>query len=256
MINASLSSLKGFPTLPKLRRLELSDNRFTNGLEYLEGCQNLHHLSLCGNRFKDFESIEPLKKLASLQNLDLFNCGITEVPSYREKVFEMLPSLKYLDGYDRANKESEDAEEDDDEEEDDVEDEVDFDEDDGEEVADGQLRDLLENLDVSFVFLHFINFLILIRLFLPFCFCFDIFRRKRKTPATTHLTMKRMILTRKISMKETTTTMMMEGHQSRALREKPKILLRLRILLLLLVMMTKTKMRTRRNEFDHFPFFL
>ena len=152
MINASLSSLKGFPALPKLRRLELSDNRFTNGLEYLEGCENLNHLSLCGNRFKDFDSIEPLKKLKNLENLDLFNCGITEVQNYREKVFEMLPTLKYLDGYDRANKESEDA---DDEEDEELDEEFDDDDDDDEEEdidQGGNLKDLLEDIDVSYTF--------------------------------------------------------------------------------------------------------
>lgn len=33
-----------------------------------------------------------------LRSLDLFNCDVTTREDYREKVFQFLPSLKYLDG--------------------------------------------------------------------------------------------------------------------------------------------------------------
>ena len=35
-----------------------------------------------------------------LRDLDLFNCAVTDVENYRDGIFEMLPSLKYLDGFD------------------------------------------------------------------------------------------------------------------------------------------------------------
>lgn len=38
--------------------------------------------------------------LPSLKDLDLFNCAVTEVENYRQGVFDMLPNLKYLDGFD------------------------------------------------------------------------------------------------------------------------------------------------------------
>ena len=60
MINVGLTSLKGFPKLPKLKRLELSDNRISNGLDNLIECQELEYLNLCGNKIKDLESLEPL----------------------------------------------------------------------------------------------------------------------------------------------------------------------------------------------------
>ena len=47
--------------------------------------------------------------------LDLFNCDVTKLPEYRTKVFEMLPNLEYLDGYDRVDREIEDDDENDDE---------------------------------------------------------------------------------------------------------------------------------------------
>jgi acidic leucine-rich nuclear phosphoprotein 32 family protein A/C/D len=55
-----LTSLKGFPKLPMLRKLELSDNRISSGLENLLGCANLTHLNLSGNKIKEFEVLSPL----------------------------------------------------------------------------------------------------------------------------------------------------------------------------------------------------
>lgn len=98
LINVGLTSLKGFPKLPKLKKLELSDNRISNGLTYLsEGSPNITNLNLSGNRLKDLETLKPLEKLP-LEVLDLFNNEATSVDNYREKLFAMIPSLKYLDG--------------------------------------------------------------------------------------------------------------------------------------------------------------
>lgn len=99
LINVGLTSLKGFPKLPKLKKLELSDNRISNGLAYLsEATPNITNLNLSGNRLKDMESLKPLEKLAHLEVLDTFNNEATSVDNYREKLFAMIPSLKYLDG--------------------------------------------------------------------------------------------------------------------------------------------------------------
>ena len=54
------------------------------------------------------------KKLLNLSTLDLFNCEVTNLDDYREKVFETLDGLQYLDGYDRNDQEQEDDDEDDD----------------------------------------------------------------------------------------------------------------------------------------------
>ena len=43
-----------------LFQLELSDNRISSGLNNLAGCANLTHLSLSGNKIKDFEPLESL----------------------------------------------------------------------------------------------------------------------------------------------------------------------------------------------------
>ncbi|KAH9640405.1 hypothetical protein HF086_018071 [Spodoptera exigua] len=60
--NVGLTSLKGFPKLPKLRKLELSDNRISNGLNFLNGCKKLTHLNLSGNKIKDLDTLKPLEE--------------------------------------------------------------------------------------------------------------------------------------------------------------------------------------------------
>merc|ERR1712061_674965 len=140
LINVGLTSLKGFPKLPALKRLDLGDNRISSGLAVLQGSPQLTHLNLNGNRIKDLETLEPLKSLEHLGNLDLFNnpCSNDE-DEFRKKVFEMLPSLKYLDSADVNNEEADESdlenngiggEEDDDEEDDDDLDDEELDEED------------------------------------------------------------------------------------------------------------------------------
>ncbi|XP_063781599.1 acidic leucine-rich nuclear phosphoprotein 32 family member A isoform X2 [Pseudophryne corroboree] len=133
-INVCLTSVANLPKLNKLKKLELSDNNISGGLEVLaEKCPNLTHLNLSGNRIKDLSTIEPLKKLGSLRSLDLFNCEVTNLNEYRENVFKLLPQLTFLDGYDHDEKEAPDSDAEayveglDDEE--DEEDEEDYDED-------------------------------------------------------------------------------------------------------------------------------
>nr|XP_010304196.1 PREDICTED: acidic leucine-rich nuclear phosphoprotein 32 family member B isoform X8 [Balearica regulorum gibbericeps] len=161
MININLLSVSNLPKLNKLRKLELSDNRISGGLEVLaERTPNLTHLNLSGNKIKDINTLEPLKKLPNLHSLDLFNCEVTMLINYRESVFTLLPQLTYLDGFDADDREAPDSdpeadgdgledeyengEEDDDDEEDDLDEEVIDDEEDedddleGEEEEDGE----------------------------------------------------------------------------------------------------------------------
>jgi len=145
LINVGLTTLKGFPALGSLKKLELSDNRISGGLNLLSTSPKLTHLNLSGNKIKDIETLEPLQKLPDLKSVDLFNCEVTNLENYREKVFELLTTLQFLDGYDRNNQEAEEDEdedgeevdgEDDDDEDEDGEDEDDEDEDGEENVVD------------------------------------------------------------------------------------------------------------------------
>lgn len=152
LINVGLTTIKGWPKLTNLRKLELSDNRIYGGLENLLTCPNLTHLNLSGNKIKELEELAPLAKLASLRNVDLFNCEVTKIDGYRDNVFKLLPTLKFLDGFDQNEQEDEeedeldgcddsdveegDEEEDDDEDDDDDEEDDDA-EDDDEDVVEG-----------------------------------------------------------------------------------------------------------------------
>jgi len=109
-----LTTVEGFPTLPRLKVLELSDNQLSDGLDALQDAAllNLCRLSLAGNRFCTLDALEPLGSLPVLRDLDLFNCPVTEVENYREGIFDMLPSLKYLDGFDVDDNEKDEDEED------------------------------------------------------------------------------------------------------------------------------------------------
>ena len=50
-------------------------------------------------------------KNEKLRNLDLFNCEVTTEANYRDTVFELLPNIVYLDGFDKDDLEAEDDEE-------------------------------------------------------------------------------------------------------------------------------------------------
>ncbi|XP_043835722.1 acidic leucine-rich nuclear phosphoprotein 32 family member B-like isoform X2 [Dromiciops gliroides] len=155
MVDINLVSLANLPKLPRLRKLELSDNHLSGGLEVLaERTPSLIQLNLSGNKIKDINTLEPLKKLPNLKSLDLFKCDVTMLMSYRESVFALLPQLTYLDGYDADDKEAPDSDpeadregpesvcgengEGEDEDEDEDEDELDEEEDEDDEDVDGE----------------------------------------------------------------------------------------------------------------------
>ncbi|KAM7338787.1 hypothetical protein ACRRTK_002271 [Alexandromys fortis] len=118
LISVGLFSVSDLPKLPKLKKLELSDNRTFGGLDRLaEELPSLTHLNLSGNKLKDISTLEPLKKLDCLKSLDLFGCEVTNLNDYRESVFKLLPQLSYLDGYDREDQEAPDSDVEVDEEE-------------------------------------------------------------------------------------------------------------------------------------------
>ncbi|XP_049573946.1 acidic leucine-rich nuclear phosphoprotein 32 family member A [Syngnathus scovelli] len=109
-VRVGLTSVAHLPKLKKLKKLELSDNEISGGLEVLvEKCPNLTHLNLGGNWIKDLSTIEPLKDLGSLRSLELFTCEVTNLSEYRDSVFKLLPQLTYLDGFDKNDKEAPDS---------------------------------------------------------------------------------------------------------------------------------------------------
>lgn len=43
--------------------------------------------------------------------MDLFSCDVSNSDGYRDKVFELIPHLKYLDGFDKECAEAEESDE-------------------------------------------------------------------------------------------------------------------------------------------------
>lgn len=123
--NVGLASLADFPTLPHLERLILSDNRIAAGLEHLvyAGLKSLRELDLSNNKIQAVEDLKPLAQL-KLEALDLYECPVTRGADYREKVFGMMKSLRFLDKTDVTGNErpESDEEEEESEEEEDVDD--------------------------------------------------------------------------------------------------------------------------------------
>jgi len=152
--NASLTNIKLFPKLSSLKKLDLSGNRLSKGLEVLKDCPNLKSLSLTNNKFKDFETLKPLADL-KITHLDVDGNEFTEAKEeFRKKVFELLPSLELLDGANKDGVEEDNSDDEDDDDVDDGEEEEDDsgdDEEESEEEEDGPglsaLYDNSANLD-------------------------------------------------------------------------------------------------------------
>ena len=111
--NSNLTTLKTFPKLPNLRKIDLNGNRLSKGLEHLKDCTNLKHIIINGNRFRDLEVLEPLKSLEHLTHLEVgldnFLDSLFTIEERRMKVFETFQGLQYLDTFDiDGNDEDED----------------------------------------------------------------------------------------------------------------------------------------------------
>ncbi|KAJ6640184.1 Acidic leucine-rich nuclear phosphoprotein 32 family member B [Pseudolycoriella hygida] len=99
MRNVRLTSLEGFPYLPKLNELHLDRNRLFTGLSILaQNAPKLKHLHLSNNKFKHFEELLPLKHLTKLFSLSLDGNKVSLIKNYREDVLSLVPWLTVFDG--------------------------------------------------------------------------------------------------------------------------------------------------------------
>ncbi|KAG8185633.1 hypothetical protein JTE90_026092 [Oedothorax gibbosus] len=96
--NIGLTSLKGFPKLPHLQKLDLNVNKLTSALFFLVGAPKLTHLNLSNNNIKEPVALKALGKLKHLVCVHLVNCEVTKVEQYRRRVFKFLKVLTELDG--------------------------------------------------------------------------------------------------------------------------------------------------------------
>lgn len=152
MSGCGLESLKNFPVLSKLIKLDLNENSIKTGLENLNGLKDLMQLSFTKNKLDSIESFRPLSTLTSLVYLDIDGCPVTQIEDYRNKLFAIISNLQVIDTIDRSGKEvsifDEDEEDnafgDEDEDDDDLdeeEDEFDDESDEDDEVVESEEED-------------------------------------------------------------------------------------------------------------------
>lgn len=55
-------------------------------------------------------SVVVQQNMKNLKSLDLYSCEVSAANDYRDNVFEMLPQLRYLDGFDQEDNEVPDSE--------------------------------------------------------------------------------------------------------------------------------------------------
>ena len=107
--NIGLKSLKSLPSIKNLYYLSLNNNELTgDDLDVLKTLYpNLSKLKISGN------VIEKIDNLSKLKTLKLRKIEVRENPfsigndKYKQKLFEMLPSLKIIDNTDRNGDEEE-----------------------------------------------------------------------------------------------------------------------------------------------------
>ncbi|KAJ3051371.1 hypothetical protein HK097_007648 [Rhizophlyctis rosea] len=131
--NCGLTSLEGFPKLPNLQRLILTDNKIKNGLEALAaaGLDQLSFLDLSGNRVADYQVVSALKQLPNLKRIGLIQCPIADAADYQANIFATLPGLELVDDTDRDGNTVEEFDDDEGEEDEEDVDEYEEDEEEG-----------------------------------------------------------------------------------------------------------------------------
>ena len=93
LISVGLTTLKGFPKLAKLKKLELSDNRISNGLQTLQDCPLLSHLNLSNNKIKDLDAIEPLVRTKIFLEISyIYLC----IPNFFPEILWKTDSFRFV----------------------------------------------------------------------------------------------------------------------------------------------------------------
>ena len=135
----NLTTLKNFPDLPKLSKIELNDNHFKGEeLSLLCKYKNLSELRIANNNINNFDEIKCLESLSDLTLLDFTDSPITKSQNYREEIFKKFKKLKILDGIDKNGNVVEDDDED---EEDELEEDKEFIDDEKKEGEDDEDND-------------------------------------------------------------------------------------------------------------------
>ena len=119
MVNCNLNSLKNFPDLPNLSKIDLSDNHLKDiDLKELSKFKKLTELRMANNNIKEWEEIKILQNLP-LNFIDFSDNPISKMEKYRDKFYENFKNLKILDFCDKEGKEWDEDDEEEEEPDDD-----------------------------------------------------------------------------------------------------------------------------------------
>jgi acidic leucine-rich nuclear phosphoprotein 32 family protein A/C/D len=118
MNRCDMEKLENFPILPKLKRLELSDNFITGDFLKLKHYNKLETLKLEFNIIKDISKVKELLVLDRLKDLYINFNPITSpdrgFSDIKDRIFEIMPNLEFLDKMDKDGNEAADGSDDED----------------------------------------------------------------------------------------------------------------------------------------------
>ncbi|CAF1024217.1 unnamed protein product [Adineta ricciae] len=108
LTNNDLRKVDGFPFLPKIKTLYLSNNRIASIAQNLEEyIPNLDTVILNNNSLQNLTDIDPLSTLPKLAHVSFIGNPIAMTKDYRLYIIHMLPNLRTLDFNRITNKERE-----------------------------------------------------------------------------------------------------------------------------------------------------
>ena len=134
MNGIGIKSLENFPELENLQILELNNNHLNgDDLKNLVSLfPNLYKIKLEKNKIESLENFKEFSK-SKLKKINLLDNPVCQNEDYKQKLFEMIPSLMSVDGIDREGNEVESTLYG---EEDEEADDLDYEEGEGEEEGD------------------------------------------------------------------------------------------------------------------------
>jgi len=117
--NTKLTSLNNLPNFEILSEIDLSDN-FIKGEELLKLTKYIHlkKIRLANNNIKHYEDVKCFNCFRNLYFLDLSENPINNISNYKKRIFELIPTLAFLDMQDKEDKNYSEFEEEEDENED------------------------------------------------------------------------------------------------------------------------------------------
>ena len=100
--SCNIIQIDNLPAMPQLKRLELSNNKITSGMQVLpQRYPKLEVLKVCNNRISRLGELACLLKLKSLTLMSIVGNPLAEQFNVSTQIFDMLTQLETLDGLDR-----------------------------------------------------------------------------------------------------------------------------------------------------------